>query len=79
MWSIGVITYTLMSGYPPFWNQDKRLMLQQTIIADYQFFSPEWDEISEHAKSFIRSLIQPVFAERMTVVNALKHPWITNS
>jgi len=31
LWSIGVITYILLSGYPPFWDKDEAAMMQMTL------------------------------------------------
>ncbi|KAI9030455.1 calcium/calmodulin-dependent protein kinase type 1D-like protein [Hyaloraphidium curvatum] len=76
MWSLGVITYILLSGYPPFWAEDDKGILDLTIHGSYKFFSPEWDAISADAKSFISSLIVVDPAKRMTAAQALKHRWI---
>ncbi|KAI8906340.1 kinase-like domain-containing protein, partial [Gorgonomyces haynaldii] len=79
MWSIGVITYILLSGYPPFWNKDESVMLAQTIRGAFKFFSPDWDEVSQTAKDFISALIHVDHKERLTCEQALEHPWITNT
>lgn len=66
MWSIGVITYCLLSGYPPF-NGDTDLELFNRIkTCDFEFYSPEWDDISREAKDFIIGLINPNPKVRMT-------------
>lgn len=61
-------------------------MLKQTIKGEFQCknqlnsdFSPEWDEISDHSKAFISSLIQPDISKRATVEQALVHPWIQDT
>jgi calcium/calmodulin-dependent protein kinase I len=86
MWSAGVITYILLSGYPPFWAADESESLQLTLNANYdcnlKYFmlivpSPDWDTISDSAKDFIRNLIQVDPDERMTANEALNHSWIT--
>ncbi|KAJ3052325.1 Calcium/calmodulin-dependent protein kinase type 1 [Rhizophlyctis rosea] len=76
MWSVGVITYILLSGYPPFWAEDEATTMELTLRGKFKFFSPDWDEISQDAKDFITALIQPEPAKRLTAAQALQHPWI---
>ena len=44
--------------------------------ANYEYDSPYWDEISQSAKDFIRSLIEVDPKRRYTCDQALSHPWI---
>lgn len=56
--------YTLLVGFPPFWNRKEYLMLRQIMQGKYSFRSPEWDEISETAKdlvSFFLFIMPPIF------------------
>lgn len=76
LWATGVICYILLSGYPPFGGDTDYESYQSVINADYKYFSPEWDEISENAKDFIDHLLTIDPHKRMTVKDALKHPWI---
>lgn len=76
MWSIGVITYCLLCGYPPFNAESDQLLFRKIELCDYEFHSPDWDNISEEAKDFIRGLIQPNSRLRMTPEDALSHAWI---
>ena len=66
MWSVGVISYILLSGYPPFIGQDKASLQQLVMNGKYEckFFlfhsidySPDWDEITKDAKDFIAKLL----------------------
>ncbi|TPX66701.1 hypothetical protein SpCBS45565_g04295 [Spizellomyces sp. 'palustris'] len=76
MWSIGIIAYILLSGYPPFWADDEAATLDLMLKAKFTFPSPDWDEISSTAKDFIRQLLQPDVAKRLTAEQALSHTWI---
>jgi calcium/calmodulin-dependent protein kinase I len=49
------------------------------IIHHNLVFSPDWDEISESAKDFIKSLIQVDIKSRLTCEKALAHPWLVSS
>ena len=79
MWSIGVITYCLLCGYPPF-NAETDLQLFRKIKScDYEFYDPEWSTVSLNAKDFINQLLQPNPKKRMTPEQALNHNWIKNA
>lgn len=57
VWSIGVIAYILLCGYPPFYDENDANLFAQILKGDFEFDSPYWDEISDSAKDFIRHLI----------------------
>ncbi|XP_067096102.1 calcium/calmodulin-dependent protein kinase IGb [Osmerus mordax] len=75
-WSIGVITYILLCGYPPFYEETETRLFSKIMKAQYEFDSPFWDEISESAKDFIRNMMQKNSSMRYTAEQALRHPWI---
>ena len=57
MWSLGVITYILLSGSPPFGAQNTTAKLQKIIKCDYNFVHPVWSKISSAAKNLISQLL----------------------
>jgi serine/threonine protein kinase len=59
MWSIGVITYCLLCGYPPFNSDNDAKLFRKIKLCDFEFHEDFWSDISEDAKRFIRSLIDP--------------------
>ncbi|XP_075898095.1 calcium/calmodulin-dependent protein kinase type 1D-like isoform X2 [Nelusetta ayraudi] len=75
-WSIGVITYILLCGYPPFYEESESKLFSKIMKAQYEFDSPFWDNISESAKDFIRNMMQKNPSMRYTPELALRHPWI---
>jgi calcium-dependent protein kinase len=79
MWSIGVITYCLLCGYPPFNADTDQLLFRKIKLCDYEFHNPEWSEISDEAKQFIQGLLQPNPQLRMTPEQALSHQWIKST
>jgi len=78
VWSIGVIAYILLCGYPPFYEENDQKLFEQILKADYEFDSPYWDEISDAAKSFIRQLMHLSPEKRLTCEQALRDPWIAD-
>uniref|UniRef100_A0A8C6WUE1 Calcium/calmodulin-dependent protein kinase IGb n=1 Tax=Neogobius melanostomus TaxID=47308 RepID=A0A8C6WUE1_9GOBI len=75
-WSIGVITYILLCGYPPFYEETESRLFSKIMKAQYEFDSPFWDDISDSAKDFIRNMMQKNPSMRYTTDQALRHPWI---
>uniref|UniRef100_A0A8D3CCS8 Calcium/calmodulin-dependent protein kinase IGb n=1 Tax=Scophthalmus maximus TaxID=52904 RepID=A0A8D3CCS8_SCOMX len=75
-WSIGVITYILLCGYPPFYEESETRLFSKIMKAQYEFDSPFWDDISESAKDFTRNMMQKDPNMRFTTDQALRHPWI---
>uniref|UniRef100_A0A3Q2NQ15 non-specific serine/threonine protein kinase n=2 Tax=Fundulus heteroclitus TaxID=8078 RepID=A0A3Q2NQ15_FUNHE len=76
MWSIGVITYILLSGASPFLGETKQETLGNISAVDYDFDEEFFSNTSELAKSFIRQLLEKDTRKRMTIQDALNHPWI---
>ncbi|XDV52083.1 hypothetical protein PO909_020851, partial [Leuciscus waleckii] len=75
-WSIGVIAYILLCGYPPFYDENDAKLFEQILKAEYEFDSPYWDDISDSAKDFIVHLMEKDPNQRYTCEQALQHPWI---
>lgn len=58
IWSIGVITYILLCGYPPFYGESDTEIFDSVRTGRFDFPSPEWDTISDTAKKFVRFMLQ---------------------
>uniref|UniRef100_A0A914V005 Protein kinase domain-containing protein n=1 Tax=Plectus sambesii TaxID=2011161 RepID=A0A914V005_9BILA len=79
VWSIGVIAYILLCGYPPFYDENDANLFAQIIRGEYEFDSPYWDDISDSAKDFISHLMCCNPNKRYTCRQALAHPWISGN
>ncbi len=79
MWSLGVIIYILLCGYPPFYNQNQTQLFQQIRKGQFEFDSPYWDPVSESAKDLIRGLLTVDKKKRLTIDQLLAHPWVTSA
>lgn len=73
LWACGVIMYTLLVGFPPFWHRKQMIMLRNIMEGKYEFCSPEWDDITEEAKDLIRKLLVIDPSKRINAKEALKH------
>jgi calcium-dependent protein kinase len=76
IWSIGVITYILLCGYPPFYGDTDNQIFDSVRTGRFDFPSPDWDGISDSAKDFICNLLKRDPSKRSTAAQALSHPWI---
>lgn len=79
VWSVGVIAYILLCGYPPFYGDNDREIFRRVSVGRFSFPSPEWDHISTHAKDFVASLLQIDASRRPTAADALRHPFFALS
>ncbi|AMD21920.1 HFR065Wp [Eremothecium sinecaudum] len=78
VWSLGVITYTLLSGYSPFIAESADGFLEEVTRDENTvvFHAPYWNNISTDAKDFIRSALILDPSERPSADELLKHSWI---
>eukprot|EP01136_Pigoraptor_vietnamica_P030704 Opistho-1_new@90312 len=76
-WACGVIMYTLLVGFPPFWNANKMVLLRTIRRGNFDFVRPYWDNISAEAKDLVRRLLCVDPSKRLTATEALEHPWLS--
>jgi len=79
IWSIGVMTYVMLTGRPPFNGPNDDAIFNKIKAAELDFNSPVWDEISEAAKDFIRCLVKTDPLARWNAEMALQHSWLRDS
>ncbi|KAL4800760.1 Calcium/calmodulin-dependent protein kinase [Aspergillus venezuelensis] len=76
IWSLGVITYTLLCGYSPFRSENLTDLIEECRSGQVIFHERYWKGVSKDAKDFILSLLQVNPSKRPTSEDALKHPWL---
>ena len=74
-WSLGVVMYTLLGGYPPFFGDNNKEIFKKVIEAKLVFDSPVWIRVTKQAKDLISKLIVKEPEKRLTAAQALQHPW----
>ena len=79
MWSLGVITYILLGGYPPFIEQNQRELFKKIKRGQYEFHVEYWGTISKGAKDLIAGMLTVDPSKRLTADQCLMAPWITGS
>jgi calcium/calmodulin-dependent protein kinase I len=78
LWSVGIITYILLCGFPPFFDDGKNLgaLFEQIMSGTFDYPEQYWGAISAEAKDFINKLLVVDPKARMTAAQAEAHPWI---
>mmetsp|Transcript_14326 Transcript_14326/g.29695 ORF Transcript_14326/g.29695 Transcript_14326/m.29695 type:complete len:504 (+) Transcript_14326:83-1594(+) len=77
-WSCGVIMYVLLCGYPPFFGETDAEVLGKVRLGNFTFNAADWKNVSDEAKTLIRSLLKMNPKDRYTAEQALNHDWIKN-
>eukprot|EP01097_Dermamoeba_algensis_P001776 TRINITY_DN1673_c0_g2_i2.p1 TRINITY_DN1673_c0_g2~~TRINITY_DN1673_c0_g2_i2.p1 ORF type:complete len:478 (+),score=133.20 TRINITY_DN1673_c0_g2_i2:50-1483(+) len=78
IWSIGVITYTLLSGFPPFGNGCDPGIVQNVTRVAYDYTDPVWNNVSQDAKTFMDHIFVLDPRQRYTAADCLNDPWLRN-
>ncbi|XP_020266505.1 calcium-dependent protein kinase 17-like, partial [Asparagus officinalis] len=76
VWSAGVIIYILLSGVPPFWDDNEQGIFEQVLRGELDFVSDPWPSISESAKDLIRKMLIRDAKKRLSAREVLCHPWV---
>ncbi|XP_072366026.1 uncharacterized protein mylk4b isoform X3 [Scyliorhinus torazame] len=78
MWSLGVITYMLLSGLSPFLGEDDNETLNNILACEWDLNEEEFENVSEDAKEFISKLLVKEKGARASATQCLKQPWLNN-
>lgn len=79
MWSIGVILYILMAGYPPFNGNNQRELFRLIKKGRYEFHRQYWSNISGEAKDLVSKLLVVNPSNRFTSSEALQSEWMNKT
>ena len=76
MWSVGVLSYILLSGLSPFGGENDEETLKHVKACDWNMDDPAFNGISDKAKDFIKRLLVMDPHDRLSIHEALDHPWL---
>jgi len=75
LWSIGAITYIMLSGEPPFSGKSNNEIFKKIMNEDISFEKSKWKNISAEAKNFIKECMAKNPDKRIRAQKAFEHPW----
>lgn len=76
LWSLGVIVYILLGGYPPFIESTQKALFRKIRKGEYEFHPQYWKSVSKEAKNLIGKLLTTDPSNRITANEVLEHEWI---
>ena len=79
MWALGCVLYTLLCGFPPFYDESIQVLTEKVARGQYTFLSPWWDDISKPAQDLVSHLLTVDPDKRYTINQFLNHPWMRNT
>jgi serine/threonine protein kinase len=79
MWSLGVVSFVLLCGYPPFMEDSQQALFAKIRKGQFEFDPQFWDVVSESAKDLVSKLLVVDPKARYTPEQVLAHPWIMSS
>ena len=75
MYGLGTLLYILLSGTVPFHDKDEMELFRKIKTGTWEFYDAIWKSVSDEAKSVTAALMEVEPRERMTLEEALAHPW----
>lgn len=78
IWSMGVITYFMLTGYPPFMGKDDSDLVRRIVTCNYEFEESDWVHLSPDSKKWIQRMLKVKPKQRMDPKVALEHAWLSS-
>lgn len=76
MWALGCVLYTLLCGFPPFYDEKIDELTEKIAKGQFEFLKPWWDEISIGAKNCVSRLLCVDKTHRYDINSFFQDPWI---
>ncbi|XP_066497363.1 serine/threonine-protein kinase 17B [Hoplias malabaricus] len=76
LWSVGVITYMLITGESPFAGEDKQQTFLNVSQVNVDYSKEAFSRVSELAVHFIRKLLVKAPEDRPSAADCMSHPWL---
>ena len=75
IWSLGVILFVFLCGYPPFEGDNNKEIFRNVIKQQLTFDPADWDRVSDSAKDLVSKMLNKDPETRISAQDCLNHPW----
>lgn len=75
VWSLGVILFVFLCGYPPFEGDNNKEIFRNVIKQPLTFDPADWNNISGLAKDLVCKMLEKDASRRISAQQCLEHPW----
>jgi len=76
IWSLGVILFIIIAGYPPFGGDTDDEIVAHIMANNPAYDTPEWWAASPEVRTFVRRMLISDPRQRPTAEECLNDPWI---
>ena len=76
LWSLGVVSYVMMCGYPPFMGDTNEEVCETVLKGRFRFDPKDWGDVSKDSEAFVKGLLKVNVKSRMGLEEAMEHPFI---
>jgi len=77
VWALGVVVFIILGGYTPFFGDDESQCERKVLLGSFEFHPDYWGNVSEEAKDLIRKMLTVDPKQRISLSDAIQHPWLT--
>jgi len=78
VWAVGVLSYILLCGYPPFNGPSDNKVHASILRGDPTFRKDVWGHLSKASRDFVNKILGKDLSKITSVEEALQHPWIAS-
>ena len=79
MYSLGVMLYLLLMGYPPYVNETMESIMDEAVHGEVLFVEEDWSHVSENAMVLVRQMLEKDPKKRISMERVMASPWLISS
>ena len=79
MYSLGVMLYLLLMGYPPYVNETMESIMEEAVHGEVLFVEEDWSHVSKNAMVLVRQMLEKDPKKRISMERVMASPWLISS